>query len=440
MKLSYKHLLLVSLPLFCVGILATILIWSSASDYRNSSNFGKITELLVQNSNLASAVNHEKHMTWGAITLRGKNSPEVQVQNYIESAIHTDEELDKLLKLVHSMDRSAYSDRFASALSMFDGVESELDPIRDQVLARSVNKDLGKRLYVPTEDDVNGFFGQLGTETSHPDLVRKIFAQNSIIELKMAMWNVRGYVNSALKKDGMNAGDYQKASHALARAKSLFRVIDNCSDEVIRARLDELRNDRNVEPLMEAAEFVVGSGHREPEMAHYNYPQMAAFVEAKDGIGETFDGFISFVNNDIQTFNEKETQKAWASLRNVFIFCVVVLAACIALCLVVSRRINDSIIFVGASLHESASAGLNSADAIGIASRTLADGATSQAASLEEISASLDELAGSTKSNVASVSKCTEVAHTANDSVIKISEEVGGLRTCLLYTSDAADE
>lgn len=440
-KLSHKHFLLVLTPLLFVVIFSSVLITGSIRKYNNFNHFGKITDLLVQNSNLASALTHEKHMTWGAITLRGKNPPEIQIQNYADSVTATDAALEAILNTIHTLNPSAYSDRFCKAITVFDTLKRDLSPIRKVVFDRSVDKDEAKRLYVVVEDKANRFFGQLSTETLHPELVRKITAQNFLIQLKIELWKIKGYANSGFANNGINPSDFQKVVHAVEVSQRLIVNIRDVSDVSMLQPFNQFIQNPQIKSVLGAGEFIVQQGQRDQGLANYqSYTQLSDFNEAKSGIDATYDAFVRHVNEDIRAFNENETHAARADFRNIILFSVFAIIVCLVLCYFISSRISRSINKIGEDLIHSAAHGRNSSVAVSKSSSTLASGASQQAASLEQISAALEELASMTQSNLKSVRQSSQVSLNATKTVDSISHEVTDLRNAMEAIEASSNE
>lgn len=428
MKLSHKHLILVALPLACVAALASVLIWRSYSEYKNYKNFEKISNFLIMNTSFLSLMNSEKYMTWGTITLRGNHPPDVQIANYQGAIETTDKKLVEMFELIASLELDAYSDGFKSSLELFEGLKGRLDPLREAVLGRSIEPPAAKAGYDLIEKDINRFFKRLCVETDQPDLIRKIIVQNNLIDLNSAIWRIRSIVSYGFKKNGMNSRQYNGISADIDLIDELFLTVKGRSDKGVREEVEKFMESSAVRSQLAATRYVVDYGQFDVGEADYSYSDYDAFVQGTKDLGGQVEALVSFINEDIWRFNEKETAAAFASLRNVIVFCLIAFVFCITLCVVMGKRISCSIISVCDRLHANSVAGTDSAQSISASANSLAEGASRQAASLEEICASLEELAGATQSNRHAVEKSTTVSKNANASVTDISQEVGRLR------------
>ena len=431
MKLSHKHLTLVALPLACVAILAGILIWRSAAEYRSYRNFDKITRMLILNTSFLSSMNSEKYMVWGTITLKANVSPEEQVARYKTAGETSDQYLSELVSLIQELDPKAHTPDFLASLEIFGGLKTRLDPVREAVLSRNIGSEDAKSVYSQIEAEINTLFKKLCVETNQPDLIRKIVVQNDIIDLNSHLWMIRSLGSYSLKKEGCNPQQFEQIAQAYRRSLELFETIEGRSAPAVRNKLVEFKQGEAVTTHLALAQFIMDFGHREVGTANYNYAATNAFLEGTKAMVPESSALVDFINQDIQAFNQNETDKAWAELRNIALFGLFAFAGCIALSYFMGRKINRSIVEVCDSIHSSAVAGTDSAQSISIAANSLADGATRQAASLEEICASLEELASTTQSNRHSVEKSASVSRQSNASIQQISGEVAQLRNSM---------
>lgn len=431
MKLSHRHFILVALPLACVAILAGVQIWRSYAQYQSYRNFEKVSELLILNTSFLAAMNSEKNMVWGTITLKGNLTPEEQVERYKTAGKTTDGYLMELDKLVRSLNPKMHSEQFYQDAQVFGDFKPRLDPNREAVLARTIELAPAQGVYSEIENQINALLKQLSRETNEPDLIRKIIAQNDIFELNSALWTIRSRITYTLKRDGTNPEMYAEIIHGRTQALALLDTLMIRTDPIVKANLEAFAQSPPVQRHLNTAKFLIDFGQRESGTANYNYQGYDDFIDATKELGAAVSELVNFINQDIHDLNRSKTENAWSALRNVVLFCALAFAACIVLCVVTGKRINKQIMASCDEIHRSSVVCTDSAQAINASTNTLADGAAQQAASLEQICASLEELAGSTQSNRKSVEQSATVSKQSYTSVRQISDEVANLRQAM---------
>ena len=431
MLLRYKHYLLVALPLVCVAALASLLIWRSYSEYRGYQNFEKVSRLLMLNTSYLSSIIDEKNKTWGALVEKDGQPDQEKVERYKETVERSKGLLSEIEALIATIDPEAYSPSFVEGLQMYSGIGMRLDPLRSGILSRSGDLGETKDGYTAIEDEVFRFFKQLCVETNHAELVRKIVVQNDIVVLNSGLMGMRSELSYAFKKDGTSEEKYQNLIRRYEQVKDLFETIERRSDERVKERILEYRESLAVSSHLHAADYMISKGYKSIGDGKYAYSNIDAFWEGTKALNEVVDAFVAFVVEDIQQLVESEIDGAWASLRNVALFGFCAFAGCIALCIFIGKRIEGAIVSVCDGLHENSLAGSDASRSISASANALADGATRQAASLEEICASLEELSAATQSNVKAVEKSADVSKSAQASVHEISGEVGNLRNAM---------
>lgn len=431
MKLSHKQLALVALPLAVVAVLAGLLISQSASEHRAYRSFEKISRLLVLNTSFLTSMNSEKNMTWGTITLQGNLKPEEQIRRYKEGGKTTDGILKEMTQLVDSLDPEVHSESFLSSIALYHELHDRLAPVREKVLSQDIQLTAAKGAYSQVELEINEIFKRLCKETDQPALIRKIIVQNDIIDLNSALWKMRSLLSYSLKKEGSNEEQYYTIAQSSQQIESLFKTIKGRSDKNVGEKIDAFQNSFAVTSHLNTAKFYLDFGYREVGTANYNYAEYDTFIAGTKALGPSVKELVNFINQDILEFSERDTEQAWAQLRNVVAFSVLSFVGCIALCVIMGKRISQSIASVCDGIHASSVAGTESAQAISVSTDSLAEGATKQASSLQEICSSLEELAATTRSNRQSVEKSADVSKHANESVLQITEEVTKLREAM---------
>lgn len=440
MKLSHKHLSLVALPLAFVAVLAGLLIYRSTSEYLKFRNFEKVSKLLVLNTSFLAAMNSEKNMVWGTITGKAKVSKEEQHERFSNAAKITDRNLSELLDIINSLDPSLHSESFLQGMKIFDEVKSTLDPVRHNVLNGIGGSETAKAGYTEIEARINLLFKSLSSETDEPDLIRKIVVQNDLIDMNSALWMIRSRASYGFKKHGTGPNFYADLVHADATLNRLFESIYSRSNPAVSAEVEAFENSQAVQEHRAAARYLLEQGLREVAENPYDYANKETFMEATRELGPAVKNLVDFINQDIYSLTQAKTQQAWSELRNIAVFGLLAFASCITLCIYIGKNINKSIVEVCDGIHASSLAGTQSAEAISISANALADGSTRQAASLEEVCASLEELAATTQSNRHAVEKSASVSKHANQSVQKITSEVTQLRGAMDDIESASSE
>ncbi|MFO1452037.1 MAG: methyl-accepting chemotaxis protein [Opitutaceae bacterium] len=167
---------------------------------------------------------------------------------------------------------------------------------------------------------------------------------------------------------------------------------------------------------------------------------MASFDAAADRLHDLLEPFVDeYVVRFNERLRETEAQQVnlsrWSLIGGIGL---VVLTLVVAVFF--NRSILRSLYELSEVLHSAASQNLTLADKISEASRSLAEGASAQAASLEETSASLEEISSMTKSNASNSQQANQAASQTRTVADTGSGQMEAMQSAMNAIKSASDD
>jgi methyl-accepting chemotaxis protein len=423
-KISTKLLVLVSMAVLCLTILAGIIITRAFRDYSGLASFQKTTEISAQVYDLLMAITQERSDSWGAAVLKGDGTMESQVERYRKSGEISRNIHARLLSTL-TEHRDSFSDRFVKTMTDALNQETQLNDIRNGLL------DPGRKL-VPVTDETavmaqvyNSYdafrnaleysLPTLALETEDAELVRRIVIQDLTSRMKTDLWRLRSLVSTALRSNSLSdkslsALEVKRQSVEQNRA----RIVQLVSGESSQA-LSQMQTDPAFQTILRLSDEIVKAGYGKKDykwLYDFNTYQNGEFVQ----ITKVFDGFASTVTRDINTYT---AQRIAAARLTLWLVCaavgIMVLGLLVAITLV-TRSITRPLRRLSNDLAANSDVTIQAAGEIGESSIKLSDDSMEEAAAIEEISASAEELAGMTTANLQGVREVAGLARKASES------------------------
>jgi methyl-accepting chemotaxis protein len=437
-KISAKLSVLVSLAMICLAVLAALTISRSVREYRSLANFRKTTDLSLQVYDLLLAVTQEKNDSWYATTLKGDTPPTEQVARFRASSDKSRQLHARLLADIET-NRERFSARFAATLTEAMAQNAKLDSIRDRLL------DPNRKLIVQDDralvDQTYAVYDTVRTalenslpalvlETEDAELVRRITLQDLAARMKTDLWRVRGLVSSALRRDTLQEkllGELE--TKRLSLDQNVARL-ERLADGATRQMLGQLVNDDAYKTIVRLADEAVKAGPGQKDykwLYDFNRYQNGEYVK----VAQAFDSFAATVTNEIVDYT---ALRIAAARRNLWLVCLAVGAMVAGLPIamaLIARSITRPLRRLGEGLVATSEVTFKAARAVGESSLKLSSDSMEEAAALEEISASVEELAGMTATNLESIREVASQAQKASAAADDGAKVMADLRQAL---------
>ena len=450
-KISSKLLVLVGSAVLCLLILAGVIIGKAVGEYRSLSNFRKTTEISIQAYNLMRSIVGERGALWSAATLKDTALPaKDQVARY-RGFCEKSRELRVQLQHAAEANRSSFSPEFAEAV--FESLKKEelLNQSRDDIL--DPNRDLVVRqdeaFTVPVYDaydevrsSLSSILPALAKEAGDPELVRRIVVQDLATHMQTNFWLLRSRVGTIIrlgkipdKEFGLLSGYSASVEHAQIRIRRM-------ASKQVKIALQTLTEDPAYTKIRGMAKEVIGSGANLTTDKWLNYDIDRYRTNEMPQSEKAFAAFASTVSSEILNYTDQRLKEARISLWRI---CIVVSAMILGLTLAMARAIRSITRPLGELSRELATSSEitnHSVQVLGESNMKLSSDSMDQAAALQEISATAEELSSMTSANLSGVHEIATLARTASTSADKGTQVMTDLRaaqeTMLANNKDVA--
>ena len=423
-RISTKLLVLVSMAVLCLAILAGIIITRAFRDYRGLASFQKTTGISAKVYDLLMAVTQERSDSWSATVLKGEGSMESQVERYRKSC-DISRGIRAQLLITLTENRASFSERFVTTMTDALNQETQLNDIRNGLL------DPGRKL-TPVADEAavmtqvyNSYdafrnaleysLPTLALETEDAELVRRIVTQDLTSRMKTDLWRLRSLVSTALR--GNTLSDKSLAALEIKRQgvdQNRARIIQLVGGESLQA-LAQMQADPAFQTIIRLTDEIIKAGPGKKDykwLYDFNTYQNGEFVQ----ITKVFEGFAATVTRDINTYTAQRIAAAKLTLCLVCVAVGIMVLGLVWAIIVVTRSITRPLRRLSHDLASNSEVTIQAAGEIGESSIKLSDDSMEEAAAIEEISASAEELAGMTNANLQGVKEVAGLARKASDS------------------------
>ena len=439
-KISTRLFVLVSLAVFCLAILAGQVLASALREYTSLANFRKTTEISLQVYDLLLAITQERGDSWYITTLNGEGTLEQQVDRFRKSS-QKSREIRALLAANLAANKDCFSARFGDVVWSALALEKEkLDGFRDESL--NPGRKLAPQVETPDlmapifarYDAVRSALGNalpvLALETSDAELVRRITIQDLTARSKTDLWRLRALVSSALRRDNLPDKILGVIEEKRVSIDLNFARIDKLSDGATQSAVKELKADASFTTILQLADQIIKAG---PSQKSYKWLyDLAAFQNGPFAKIETsYNQLATTVTKGITGYTAQRLAAAQLRLWVVGLGLISMIALLVISIARIARGITQPLQSLGEGLATTSSVALRSAHAIGESSMKLSADSMEGASALEEISASVEELAGMTRANLDGIRAVATLARDANTSADNGSKVMTDLRKAL---------
>ena len=279
------------------------------------------------------------------------------------------------------------------------------------------------------------------TAVSVADLTRIQVVQQRHMQADMMHDALRGDVLAALlaagqkNAEGIAAAKKDVQEHAEQFRKAIAENRAEILTPKVKTALADL--EKPLASYISKAEELMGLAEKDLTAAH---TEMVGFSKAFDFLEEAMEkagGLIVESATGVQAANQSVLKEFERLLMGMSAFGVVLLAATSSL---VSRSIPKPFRSIVARLSQAAENSLQISSKLTASGRSLAEQSGSQAAALEETSASLEELSSMTRRNAEDAKSTRDLAREANEAVESGSTDMKALHEVMLAAKTSGDQ
>ncbi|MDQ8205616.1 methyl-accepting chemotaxis protein [Pelagicoccus sp. SDUM812003] len=437
-KIIALNAIAASLSLFLGGILV-FQSWKKSSELEN---FGKVSQLLIQMIKLGDAWTHESGGVW-ATTTHHRTAAEVPagVEEYRNRIAKTEKTTQELLDLVASMNLEEHSPRFRKLMQNELNFSERLEPIRNRQLVDKADPWPTTLLY---NDQIKWLFSlipQIATETTDAELVRKVIVSDLSLQTQLMINRHVGLLNYALSSGAVTEMVTTRFEAYLSDSRPLLDRIEMIIDTESLPTFHELVDNEAFAYVEDVTKRVFDGGFNN-DGSKKSFPP--ALVERAAEETASLEGsapqFSKYILERISDYTEERAAEASADLYQSLAAALFALLASALGGWYIISRIKRSIIDVSQKLEKSSRTGRKLSQYVAEASGDLATGCSQQAASVEEIHATMEQIKFKSNESVERVERVLKLANDTSESAQASSTSMRRMRSAMGKIQGSSDE
>jgi len=420
----------------CFGGLALREAWN---DCVSLTNFRQTRLVSAAASTLAANLTAERQAADAASSFLGEGTPQEQLTHYQARINASEANLNELQKLVQR-NGSIFSERFRQGLQAAIEAGTSLNDLRKEILApgrqqvRSQDSALENKA-VKTYDaalrTVASLLPLISNETDDAELVRKIVTQDNIARLQRDIWELKGRIATILRTNRMSEPAFGEIRAKLTSIDDPVSRLRSLSDPLVSASTERLIASSDYKQILSMASRACELGTQATDLG-----ELGAYGQYLSGLNTRIEAPLVELEalgaKQVDQYITQRLSSARLHLILIGAFGALAVAGMVLLIFVVTHRVTRPLKLVSTGLDDTASNAQQSAQAIAHSSSELSSDASKQAAALQEISASMDELSSMNTSNLENMRKMAELAGNAMQSTDRGTKNVAELSAALV--------
>jgi hypothetical protein len=435
-RIKTKLGLLIAVTLAGFLGLASWMIIREQKAYSALANFKTTTAISSKMYDYTQALTTERYAALFGISLLGESTPQEQIATFRRAMGNSMALRNDLLKEIEE-NRHAFSESFGNAVIATLQRESVLKPTRDFILDparplvaedRNAISGPSNTTYDMLRTELENIFPTMVLETEEAGAGRLISLQETISRMKNDLWRIRGLVSATLRRNkitGNNIGVMIAKRESIAL--SVTRIGSLANSDQIRAALEKVTGSEPYKTILDYSRQIEKIGADKPSYSSVS-PLDAYQTGAYAKIEPLFDELIAVVTQEMNSFTTTRLASARARLWWLYGAVGGIAIALTGLILYISASITRPLIRVSRDLEQLSHSGLHVARSVGEASAQLSQDSCTEAATIEEISASVEEMSGTTKQNISHIREVAALTQRARQAADKGASIVASLR------------
>ena len=415
-KLLIQH----RIALLAGGLLVALTLSFSISLYRNyqeSRRLERSSELANLSLDLSEAfclMNNTRHVATGyAAAQLGylDKRPDYKAQRieaYDAEATRTKESLRSVKAKLEGIDRTDYPKSIQNTFRELDGCLSDCFDFFEMMESRSFtdNNAPGNSLEA-VQDRFYRFYDDLIAFAENQHIVKAAVGMRGFLAIKREFWRLRGQVfHVTVNSKGdhnlpMIAVNFAQANGTVG---SLRQLSTSVSAGFVGPHIESFFSNDVVRAYVEAAQFI-GSIHADgleawlKEYASLE-PRVPFLERGYYELSEIAIATTEAISDDLAKIVATAKAEVASALLWSWVALVVVLVLSVACTIHFVRQITRSLKSISFELIDSVNVGTKAAEQLAESAKTLAEHSSEEAASLEEVNATVEELAAMSASNL----------------------------------------
>jgi hypothetical protein len=409
MTIKKRILALVFIAIVFNACLSAVLYFRAHQNVARLRDLDKVSRLLHLLSQLSDSITDETNGTWDAWTeVQEKRSGDGKA--VFERAVgRTDRVLDEMDRLVQRMRLTEYSPRFQDAVRQSLQFRAQIQPLRRRVLGpdQAAQNWPTTQEYRKQIDRLMDLIPSLTGEVTDGELLRGMIVADGLVRFKLSYTLQAGALYYCLSHD-MNTEDARSACTSFeGQAKTIITAVHTLGAPKLQAMFKQGVEDAGLAHFLQvsrefiAAGLVVDGKIPPPRTVEKEY--LAALKADMNALDTGVTASVATACDELLNIAATEIRAAQRQQWQALAFGLGCLAACAIVGLLVAHRITRTVDAVSDTITKEALTSLEYAQAFSAASHELADGGNRQAAAIEQIGASMQEMHATAKSNVDSI-------------------------------------
>jgi len=422
-------------------LLGGALVFRSYKDAHQLKNFSKVSVLLRGMFQLGSAWTYESGGVWHAHKdFAAPGKLDEGRSEYHERIAKTQAVVKGIEATVASMALDEFSAPFRNMVQNQFDFEKRLATLRTGIVVENVHPWKTTLLYTHEIKRLIGMISQLATESSDPELVRKVMVADLTLQAQLMISRHNGLLSYALGSGDVNEGITRFPTFMDDMRPLLRRIEALESPEGVQLFKKYVDNDM-LKACEDATDFVIQAGPPPASGRHSFDKEMAAKIKQTYLKHEKeMVNFIEFVQADVQNYTQKRMKEAdlqmYASLAAVG---VAVLLSIVGGFFTI-RQITRSIRSVSGQLGEASQKGNELSLMVSTAAASLAEGCSEQASSIEEIHATVEEITSMSATENERVKSVLQLANRSDALVTESSASTKKMRGAMQRIQESSSQ
>ena len=422
-------------------LLGGALVYRSYTDAHELRNFSKVSLLLREMIKLGNAWTSESGGVWQAHRdFAAPGKIEEGRKEYGDRIAKTQAVVKEIETTVASMALDEFSAPFRDMVRNRFDFEKRLTTLRTGILVENVHPWKTTLLYNHEIKHLFGLISQLATETSDAELVRKVMVADLALQAQLMIDRHNGLLSYALGSGDVNEATTRFPAFMDDMRPLLGRIEALESPAGVKLFKKYVDNDL-LKACEDATEFVLQAGPP-PASGHHSFDKELAATIKKTYLQHEKEmvNFIEFVQLDVQNYTQQRMREAdlkmYASLAALsFAILLSVVGG-----LLIIRQITRSIQSVSGQLGEASQKGSELSLTVSTTASNLADGCSEQAASIEEIHATVEEITSMATTESERVKRVLQLANQSDALVTESSASTKKMRGAMQRIQESSSQ
>ena len=433
-----KLLALSVAAILCVVCFAGLFFRVAWQDYRGLAYFHQTSLASAAASEMAANLTTERYAAYKASAFLGEGTPQQQLEQYQAQIEITQATVARLVELNRS-NAHIFSERFRAGLKNSIEAEAGLNDLRGEILApgrpkvraqESPLKTKTLKMYDLVLLTQANLLPLVSNETDDGVLVRKIVTQDNIARLQKDMWRIKGLVATVLRINKVSDQALGELKTKLADIEGDAGRLLSQADPQVGAAVRQLIANPDYTQIVALATRAVELGTQATDFSTLG--ELSKYMAGPNSRIELVFGALNALGaKQVADYTAERLAAAWLDLILIGAFSGAALLGITLFILYIARSITRPLRHVSTKLDRTASDASQSAEAIAHSSGQLSQDACEQAAALEEISASMEEITSMNSSNLDNMQKMAELAGNALQSTERGTQNIAELSAAL---------